>query len=134
MNPEQLTHLTDQITAAIAAHGMWKQRLRNAIATGATDISLETIRADNQCVFGKWLYSDTIPQHVKNGEDYQAVLRLHAEFHKVAARVAELAVAGNKVEAEGLMQLGGEFTLASSKLTQAMMKWREKLSAKAHAA
>jgi hypothetical protein len=127
MKPEEKTHLVDQITAAVAAHSMWKQRLSRAIASGTIDMSVETIRVDNQCAFGKWLYSPSIPPDVKQSEDYQSVLKLHAEFHKVAARVAELALAGKKQEAESLMQLSGDYTRASSVLTQAMTRWKRNL-------
>src|SRR3569833_2619986 len=47
----------DAITAGIAAHGMWKQRLIDAINTGKSTWSPATVKLDNQCEFGKWLYS-----------------------------------------------------------------------------
>ncbi len=129
MNPEEKSRVEEQITAAIAAHAMWKQRLRIAIQTGATDISVETIRVDNQCVFGKWLYSDSIPPRVKQSPEYQKVLKLHADFHKVAARVAELAISGRAAEAETLMKVNGEYAIASAQLTQAMTDWKKKVAA-----
>lgn len=44
---------------------------------------------------------------------------LHAEFHKSAARVVELALAGKKAEAHDLMApVGGEYTKISSKLNK----------------
>jgi hypothetical protein len=58
---------------------------------------------------------------------YQTVKELHAEFHKTAARIAELAVSGNKTEAEKMMSFGGEYTKISGKLTSAMMEWKKNI-------
>jgi len=114
-----------ELDDAIGAHGRWKTNLKNAIATGSIDTSVETIRVNNQCAFGKWLYGATLTPKDKTSSHYRTVKDLHAEFHKTAARVAELAVTGKKVEAEKMMALGGEFASISSKLTRAMMEWKE---------
>ena len=58
----------------------------------------------------------------------EIVARLHTDFHRVAARVAELALSGNQVEAQKLMDVDGEFTHASAKLTLAMMTWKHALA------
>ncbi|MCX7960629.1 MAG: CZB domain-containing protein, partial [Burkholderiales bacterium] len=105
--------LKDEISKAIAAHGMWKTRLKTAIATGKLDTPLEKIRADNQCAFGQWLYGTSIAPKDKSSAHYQNVKALHAEFHKVAARVADLAQKGDRAGAEALMSLGGEYTAVS---------------------
>ena len=114
-----------ELDDAIGAHGRWKTNLKNAIATGKIETSIETIRVDNQCSFGKWLYGATLTPKDKASNHYKTVKDLHAEFHKTAARVAELAVTGKKAEAEKMMGLGGEFAAISSKLTRAMMDWKE---------
>ncbi len=114
-----------ELDDAIGAHGRWKTNLKNAIATGKIETSIETIRVDNQCTFGKWLYGGTLTPKDKASSHYGIVKNLHAEFHKTAACVAELAVTGKKAEAEKMMALGGEFASISSKLTRAMMDWKE---------
>jgi len=116
-----------EIESAVAAHSAWKTRLHDAIDKGILEIPIATIKADNQCAFGKWLYSPSITQSNRSKE-YQAVKGAHAEFHGVAAKVAELAQAGNKTEANTLMGLGGEFSRISSKLHQALMDWDETLA------
>ncbi|MBI3776328.1 MAG: CZB domain-containing protein [Gammaproteobacteria bacterium] len=117
---------TQEIDKAIGAHGMWKTRLKMAIDTGKVDAPVETIRTDNQCAFGKWLYGTTLTATDKASPDYKNVKTLHAEFHKAAASVAELVLAGKKAEAEKLMSFTGVFTLASTNLTAAMMEWKKK--------
>jgi methyl-accepting chemotaxis protein len=119
-------HLRDEISAAIGAHGMWKTRLRAAIASGTSEFSAAQIGVDNGCVFGKWIHAVSDAQ-VKRSNGYRTCLKLHREFHAMAARVLALALAGRKAEAERAMAAGGEYTAASSALTRAMMEWKDKL-------
>jgi len=44
---------TEEITKAISAHGNWKQRLRQAIESGNSEYTVEKLKVDNQCDFGK---------------------------------------------------------------------------------
>ena len=114
----------EAIDKAIAAHGMWKTRLKQAIDTREVDIPVEMIRTDCNCIFGKWLNDPTHTATDKASDHYKTVKQLHAEFHKVAAHVAELALAGNRREAEKMISLGGEYASVSSKLTAAMKAWK----------
>jgi Chemoreceptor zinc-binding domain len=116
-----------EIDKAIAAHGMWKTRLREAIERGKIDVPVDTIRLDNQCAFGKWLYSSALNSVDKALEHYKTVKDLHAEFHKTAARVVELAFEGKRHEAEKMIGLDGEYAGISSKLTSAMVGWKKSL-------
>jgi len=114
-----------EIDKAIGAHGMWKSRLKQAIATGKADAPLDTIRADNACAFGKWLYGPSLSATEKSSAEFLKVRNLHAQFHKCAARVAELAQTGKATEAEKMLSGEGEFAMASHQLTQAMMDWKK---------
>lgn len=114
-----------EIDKAIGAHGLWKARLKTVLTTGKTEVPVATIQVDNHCDFGKWLYGQTLSASDKGTEHYKAVKKLHAQFHQVAARVAELALAGKQAEAEQLLSFNGEFSLVSGKLTTAMMEWRK---------
>jgi len=115
--------LKDEITKAVGAHGMWKKRLDSAIDTGSSEFTPERVCADNQCDFGKWLYGGTITAADKTNPHYEAVRKRHAEFHKSAADVLKLALAGKKNEAHRLIGTEGRFTAASADLTKAMMTW-----------
>ena len=117
----------EALDQAIDAHGMWKSRLQLAIATGETDTPVETMQQDNQCAFGKWLYSPALASIDKASIHYEAVKVLHAEFHQMAARVAALALNGNKGEAEQMLRNYGEFAVVSTKLTRAMVEWKKDL-------
>jgi hypothetical protein len=111
----------DEITRAIAAHGTWKKWLRSAIDNGKADADPVEVARDDGCQFGQWLYGPTIPDVVRASTDYKSVRRLHADFHKCAANVLELAGHGHKAQADALM--AGEYARVSADLTSAMAKW-----------
>lgn len=115
--------IAEEITKAIGAHGMWKQRLRQAIDTGKSEFTVERARPDNLCDFGKWLYS--LPPADQKSSHWKSVQDLHGKFHAEAAQVLGLAVRGNKQEAEREIAAESKFTKISSELTVAMMKWKE---------
>jgi methyl-accepting chemotaxis protein len=116
----------EEISKAIGAHGMWKQRLRSAIDTGKSDFATERVRPDNLCDFGKWLHG--LPATDKSALDWKTVQNLHARFHLEAARVLDLALKGKKTEADRLMTADSEFGRISQSLTTAMMKWKSSLA------
>lgn len=112
---------------AIAAHAAWKAKLRSAAIGGKLDTTPAVAKADNQCVFGKWLYGPEVASAEAQSEQYRGVRELHAEFHRQAGRVLEFAAAGNCTAAEKEMSLQGSYTRASSALTMALVRWRENI-------
>ncbi len=83
-----------------------------------------TVRKDNQCEFGKWLYGSDLSQTERKTENYLTVKQLHAQFHEQAAKVVELVISGQKEAAEKAIGLSGDYTKVSSELTKAMTRWR----------
>lgn len=116
----------DDIAKAIGAHGIWKSRLKTAIEKRELETPIETIRMDGECELGKWLQSPTLTSVEKASNTFRTVKQLHIDFHRTAARVAELAMAGKSAEAGKMMALGGEFTELSAKLTTALREWKKK--------
>lgn len=119
------TTFIKEINDAIGAHGAWKLKLRTAISVGKSDIEPATVRCDDRCAFGRWLYGPTIDGHTRSGKPYQVIHRLHAEFHQTAATVLESALAGRKAQATEI--LDGEFKERSEKLVRALTKWKGEL-------
>jgi chemoreceptor zinc-binding protein len=115
----------DALTKAIAAHASWKARLRSSINTGKSDVSVETVRTDNHCEFGKFLYGPELSAAEKQSEHYRTIKPLHAQFHQEAAKVLELALSGQKEAAEQALGMGGSCAKIATTLTQAIMKWRD---------
>jgi Chemoreceptor zinc-binding domain len=117
-----------EIDKAIGAHGIWKTRLKQAIATGKLDVKPAEIKLKDHCPFGKWLHGSSLTDQDKTSQYYLKTVELHARFHLVAAKVAELAIAGKKVEAEKLLASGGEFLTISGNLTETLMNWKQSLT------
>jgi len=116
----------DEIDKAISAHGQWKAKLRAAIDTGECESTPDKVKADNNCSFGKWLHH-RIDESYKSSVFYGEVLELHANFHKEAGAILELALNGNKEEANELMKIGGKFASYSGQLTRKMKDWQASL-------
>ena len=115
--------LKDSITSGIGAHGKWKQRLIDAINTGQSEWKPEIVCQDNQCDFGKWLYSCSNDE--KASPHFETVKQLHAEFHKEAAKVLELALASKKEAANEAIGPSSKYLEATTKLTKEMMAWKD---------
>jgi methyl-accepting chemotaxis protein len=114
-----------QIERALAAHGSWKSHLKEAVRTGRSTRNAAEAGTDNACEFGKWFYGlPPAERDTQNGRDVRA---LHAEFHRIAGAVLELALAGRREEAEHLLEAGGEFAQVTAKLTFALIGWKSRL-------
>ncbi len=116
----------EEIDKAIAAHGMWKQKLRKAIDTGECESTPERVKQDNNCSFGKWLH-ERIDPTVKNMPQYAEILQLHADFHREAGAILALALTGSPEEAKQRIGLGSDFAKVSALLTKKMRAWQEAL-------
>lgn len=113
--------MKEQIEAAIAAHAMWKLKLKAAIDGGQMP-DIATVAADNQCQFGKWLYSAT---HTgPHAAHFAKVKQLHAEFHRATAGVLNELKAGKVKSADAAIAPGTPFFDVSSKLTMALVAWK----------
>jgi hypothetical protein len=114
---------TDALDHAIAAHAKWKLRLKEAIDTGKSEWKVADVRTDQACELGNWL--STLPVAQRLSRHYEKVRTFHADFHKAAADVLELALAGRKDEALAAIAFGSRFLAVSSNLVLAITAWRE---------
>jgi hypothetical protein len=112
------------IDTAIAAHGQWRKRLEEAIASGKSELSAAQAQRDDACDLGRWLHALPLPD--RSPKHYDEVLRLHAEFHATAGRILGLALARDQ-EAAKRMEFGNEFTLCSGRLILALHHWKNDL-------
>jgi methyl-accepting chemotaxis protein len=118
-------HRHDILKLAVSAHSAWSARLKAAIAARHLDIPVNTIRVDNQCQFGKWLYGGEFTAAANQTEHYRQTSQLHARFHQEAAKVAELAIQGQKQAAEQAMGATSEYVKISAALTKVLTEWSE---------
>ena len=114
--------LINQINNAIGAHGSWKIKLRTAVNKGHSEHSVDEVRCDDRCPFGKWLYGGDIDAAMKASAPYNVIKRLHAEFHVCAADVLQKATTGDAAGAAQIMER--EFTPTSEKLVRGLRKWK----------
>jgi purine-binding chemotaxis protein CheW len=108
--------------AALAAHRKWKDRLRQAIDSGRSEFQPSVLKSDNRCDLGKWLYAEVPPAEQQTAH-YQTVKQVHAQFHLEAAKVLELALRGDKAEAQLGLGSGSPFADASAALRAELLAW-----------
>lgn len=97
----------------INSHVMWKQRLLQHM-DGESENKLDptVVRRDDLCELGKWIYADGTAY--TQAEHFELVKDNHAHFHAFAARIVELADAGDQTTAREL--LNGEYAKVSRQL------------------
>ena len=120
--------IVKEITKAKGAHAAWKLKLSSAISLGRTDLDPKTVRCDNLCDFGAWLYGPSMDSEIKAGVPYKVIKRLHAEFHVCASTVLDNITRGELAEATKVFET--DYAQISQKLMVAMSKWSSELTAK----
>lgn len=117
----------ESIDRMIEAHSTWKTHFHLAISAGHHDVNSGSVAADAECPLGKWLH-DT-PAEEKRGTDYHNVKVLHAEFHREAGKIVEMATSGRRDEALSNLAFAGPYGSASGKLVLALYEWKAKIGA-----
>ena len=90
--------LSEVLQAARDAHNAWGARLREAIDSGSSAMSVEQAGGDENCAFGKWLYAPG-EFRTTQPERWQQIHDLHEQFHRNAAEVLKLAITGQQTQA-----------------------------------
>jgi hypothetical protein len=114
---------SSKVVLAISAHGMWKVRLESAINTGASEFDPAVVETDNKCEFGRWLHGDIDPV-LKQQPNFKKVVDLHAAFHREAARILRLALAGQANVAAAEISEGSKYFTLSTQLTHELEIWK----------
>lgn len=106
---------------AVDAHMKWKTRLETYIAGSSTeDLKVETVCRDDQCVLGKWIYSEG-GRRFGFSDTFGDMRQNHAHFHRAAGEVLASAQAGRKDEALRLLHRG-DYGRASERVKVALAK------------
>jgi hypothetical protein len=109
------------IQKAIFAYGLWKARLRGAVAIGKSDLTPAQAADDTACEFGRWLYA--LPPADRADPHFATVEKLHTRFHQEAASVLGLVEAGEITRASSALESGSAFDLAGKQLTLSLIDW-----------
>jgi len=113
----------DDITRALKDHWEWRTRLQKAIVDGTSDLTPREAAATDKCDLGSWLATGVRPE-LRQTLIYQEVVEHHREFHHGAARVLQLALAGDQDQARAEMKRDSAFGRSSTNLAEALRRWR----------
>jgi aerotaxis receptor len=107
----------------IAAHQQWRVTLRNAALREGKKLDASTIRRDDCCALGKWIYG---PGGQRWGHEptFTELVIHHKSFHQEAGKVADLINAGQTAQAEQHMAAGTDFVQAGHNVTQTIRRLR----------
>jgi diguanylate cyclase (GGDEF)-like protein len=113
--------LYEQVTQAIERHFLWKRHLKDAIDTGASDLTPDVVAREDVCPIGIWL-SSSISEELKRTPLYSVTVARHAVFHRGAARLLALALARDPA-AHRSFSKGGDFAMIAETLHKALEDW-----------
>lgn len=117
--------MDSEIRNAIQVHSAWKERLGDAIQTGRSEFTVEIVCQDDQCRLGRWLY--TLSEPTKASHRWRCVQQMHADFHRHAANVLDLALMGNKAAAKAATSYSSGFAQTSARLTAELKAWQQEV-------
>lgn len=89
------------LSEAIRTHVEWKMRLRGAMKSEAL-LDAGTMERDDHCHFGRWLHGEARDKYGQL-KSYPECVRVHAEFHRHAAGVAQAINQKNFLQAHKLL-------------------------------
>jgi hypothetical protein len=120
-DPSSALNLDTSITDAIVSHRLWRMRFASALEDGLQALRPEIIEAEAQCALGKWLQATEIPRQVRESKQFNDVVELHRDFHRVAGLVLAFAKKGRHQQFSDALKPDGTFSQASSALVDALM-------------
>lgn len=106
----------------IEAHQQWRVTLRNAALKGK-QVDADTLRKDNCCALGKWIYGPGGSKWGRSAHFTQLVSH-HKTFHSEAGKVADAINSGNVDGAQKMMLPDTPFVQAGHSVTQAIRALR----------
>jgi hypothetical protein len=110
-------------TKIVAAHGLWKYRLHDAIVTGRSSFDPTVVARDDRCPFGQWIHGEGRDTHGSDAR-FAVVREMHATFHRAASDVLRLALDRRQDEAVLRMGPGSVFLDTSLRLVDLVDAWR----------
>jgi len=114
----------EEIDAVLAAHASWKARFHDFLV-GRSGLDIATLGTTDHCAFGNWL--DRYGTKYLKKEQYEEIDALHAEFHRIAAEVAEKLKRHDYAGAHALIAQGGKLEQASSALAVRLLQVKDAL-------
>lgn len=94
---------------------------------GTGYMDAETVTRDDECEIGRWLYGDG--SRFRQLHEYRHALRVHAAFHRRAAKVVNMVDHGRRLEAAADLAPGGDLRGLSGDLARAFIQLNRKIVA-----
>ena len=114
--------MSEFLDKAFLTHSAVKNRLRKAIK-GEEPIDAATIRRDDVCEVGKWIYGEGAKSYSSNPL-FNEFKKVHAEFHKCAYDVMALYNSGKISEASRELDYGA-FEKKSGEIGSCIMRMKK---------
>jgi len=114
----------EEIDAVLAAHASWKARFHDYLV-GRAGLDIATLGTTDHCAFGNWL--DRYGAKYLKQAQYREIDALHAEFHRVAAEVADKLKSRDFAGAHALIAQGGKLEQASGALAARLLQVKNTL-------
>lgn len=112
------------IDDVMAAHVVWKVRLRRFVKGGSNErFDSTTTSKDNLCDLGQWIYGEGAK--CKSSPHYDELMQKHAQFHLLAAEIVKRMEGDDPVGAA--KALNGPFDALSAEIIRLAMKLRESI-------
>jgi hypothetical protein len=108
--------------SVVKAHVRWFQDLRKAVETGQCGKRAASVASDEECEFGKWVHTDL--RALCSRELFEQIRDIHADFHRAAASIYALALAGNQANARAALGANSELARLSRRLIEQVEKLR----------
>ena len=118
-------NLDTSITDAIVSHRLWRIRFTSALETGLEALRTDIVEAADQCALGKWLQATEIPRQVRESPQFNNVVELHRDFHRVSGLVLAFAKEGSHQQFIDALNPDGIFSQASSALVDALLALKQ---------
>ena len=120
-----MNNIIERIDAALASHEFRKGWLSSVIESGSSEWGPETVKADNQCDLGRWLYACSARE--KAMPRYDVIKQMHAQFHIEAGRILDIALRGDRDNAIAEMAKGRPYAEISASLMNELRSWKVEL-------
>jgi len=112
LSPEEAQLSGLNLQEVLGAHMAWKEKLTRTLNGTSTErYDVATVSQDTLCVLGKWLYGPG-KKNYSHLAEYEALRKIHADFHVCAGEVLVEFEKGDKLKAEKILK--GTFREASN--------------------
>lgn len=109
-----------------ASHRKWRERLALYVAGSSGEkLSAEECYRDDRCELGLWLKTEGM-QAFGNTQELKELAERHAQFHKTVGKVVGCCHAGEKAEAQKLLEV--EVERDTTRMTVALAKMERKVN------